>query len=137
MATESGVGGKIRKGSTHLCATNWQLESNPNLQEDTCAENFDEATDQAHVHRVSIKMDHKLTIEVNIASGHQPEDDGITEGAEVAMYLRVGNLKAYNNWDFIIDTVNLVGNDANGLARYTVTMYAQEAKPALGIWSES
>lgn len=136
MATESGVGGKVRIATTHLCVNNWQLESNPNLAEDTCAENYDETAGVAHVHRVMVKKDHKLTLEVYVSTGHHPEDDGLTEGAEVAVYLRVGDLKAYNNWDFIVDTVNLVGNDANGLCRYTATLFAQEHKPALGTWSD-
>lgn len=143
MATESGVGGKAIGPFYEYRVTNWQLESNPNLQEDT---NSSQVVDGAvaHTHRISIKMDHKLTMEVLVGGegdtsdiadiSSQPEESDLTEGAELAMNLKTGSSAGmlwYTSWTFIVDTVNLVGCDANGLARYTVTLHSQEDKPDL------
>ncbi len=130
MATESGVEGKVKKGSTALKAGSWTLESMGHLAEDTNAETG------GHAHRASVKKDHKLNIMVFVdGTAAQPETVGITEGAEVTMSLRVGTLNAYMSWLFIIDTVTLKGCDSNGLVTYEAVMYAQAAKPSLGSWS--
>lgn len=144
MATESGVGGKMVGAVYEYRVFNWQLESNPNLVEDTNASQVVEGQ-AGHTHRTKLKMDHKLTAEIYVGPpgeqsdiadlSSQPEDSEIVEGADVTLSLKVGTsgggFSWYNNWTFKIDTVNLVGCDANGLARYTVTMFATETKPDL------
>ena len=157
MATESGVEGKMVRyqrdagDGTSYCypVSNWTLESNPHLAEDT------NACTGGHAHRSMVKTDYKLTasIFVTAASGneiadHQPETDvqysatdmgpGMIEGEHVTLSLRVGGtLNAYNNWEFIIDTVTIKGCDANGLVSYEVVLHSQEPKPTLATFVTS
>jgi hypothetical protein len=131
--TVSGAEGKAvvgTGGSTiALCCGTWTLESSANLKEDTSA------CTAGHEHRASVKKGEKLTIDIFVSSAHQPEEDTIIPGNEVTMSLRVGTLKAYNSWLFIIDSVSLKGCDADGLVTYSAVMYSQAAKPALATWT--
>ncbi len=154
MATESGVEGKMvryqqsgQPASYCYPVSNWTLESNPHLAEDT------NACTGGHAHRSMVKTDYKLTASIFVthetgvsAADHQPETDelqaggygpGMVEGDSVNLSLRVGTLNAYNDWNFIIDTVTLKGCDANGLVSYEVVLHSQEPKPELDTFAES
>ena len=132
MPCESGAEGKIRivasspaNTNTELKVYNWVLESDPNLQECTNATTGGVAT------MSPVKKSYKVTFDCYISSGTQPEEVGVIEGNTVDLSLRVGNLKAYNAWEFTLVAVSLKGCDSNGLASFNVSAHANETKPAL------
>lgn len=126
--------GVVAAGSTkeHLRVYDWELSSDPGLQSDASAESG------GVQHRAPVIYDFSCTFNVRISSGFQPEDTvvGLIEGQECQLYLRVGTLTGHNNWKHIIGPVRKKGCDVNGFAMYSVTTYAQEAKPALTAWSD-
>lgn len=107
-----------------------ELTSDPNLQSDMNAESG------GNEHRGSIKTDYTYNFSVRISSGFQPEDTvvGMVEGNEIQMWIAVGTLTGHNNWKHIIGPVRKKTTDMNGWTMYSVTTYAQEAKPALAAY---
>lgn len=129
MATNSAVAGRFRRGSTLIATFKGNLKIGGTLGEDTSSET------SGHEHRAIVKKGEQFTGEFFIPADSSVEELNLDFGDEGDCDIRMGEGKAWLDWAFIVESVDVTAIDKDGFVVANVTMHAQEAKPEPTAWA--